>query len=168
MIIQINNKAMLFSPIILMLASILVFQIPSVADGQEGPNSCHLREFDLCLASAVVFVQQPSNGKVSEADIEKQCALFKETEQCIKAFDETCMGPMQREMVLFMSGGVLRYMQEYCKKGSALRKAYLKHGDCTNRERKNTKNCMIDFQAAVEKSSEDATHWKDRNKVMCW
>lgn len=131
-------------------------------------QSCHLREFDLCMTSAVVFVQQPQGTKVTEAEIEKQCNLFRETEQCIEEFTNLCMTPIQDALVDFMSGGVLKYMRDYCKKGSELRKTYLKHGECVQKQRKNMNRCLIDFQAAVEKSTVDDTHWRDRPKVMCW
>lgn len=131
-------------------------------------ESCHLREFDLCMTSAIVFVQQPQGTKVNEAEIDKQCNLFKETEECLDSFTERCMTPMQNSLVDFMSGGILKYMRDYCKKGSDLRRIYLKHGDCVQKQRKNSNKCLIDFQAAIEKSTQDNTHWRDRPKVLCW
>lgn len=131
-------------------------------------ETCHLREFDLCMTSAIVFVQQPQGSKVNEAEIEKQCGLFKETEECLESFTERCMTPMQNSLVDFMSGGILKYMREYCKKGSDLRRVYLKHGDCVNKQRKNSNKCLVEFQAAIEKSTQDDTNWKDRPKVLCW
>lgn len=132
-------------------------------------ESCHLREFDLCMTSAIVFVQQPQGTKVNDAEVERQCALFKETEECLDSFTERCMTPTQNSLVDFMSGGILKYMRDYCKKGSELRKQYLKHGECVQKQRKPTNKCLVDFQAAVEKSTAtDDTNWRDRPKVMCW
>lgn len=136
--------------------------------GLVAPESCHLREFDLCMASAIVFVQQPQGTKVNEAEIERQCSLFKETETCIEDFTDRCMSPLQNSLVDFMSGGVLKYMRDYCKKGSPLRNSYLKHGECVQKQRKTTNRCLVDFQAAIERSTVDETHWKDRPKVLCW
>lgn len=153
---------------ILLLVLVTGHQQTAYGAANAGPESCHLREFDLCMTSAIVFVQQPQGTKVSEAEIEKQCTLFKETEQCIDDFSERCMTQTQTALVNFMSGGLLKYMHDYCKKGSDLRRIYLKHGDCVQKQRKTTNKCLVDFQAAIEKSSLDDTHWKERPKVVCW
>lgn len=138
-------------------------------DGAAAPvESCHLREFDLCMTSAIVFIQQPQGAKVSEAEIEKQCGLFKETEDCLANFEANCMTKGQHQLIDFASGGVLKYMKDYCKKGSDTRKLYLKHGDCVNKQRKQANKCLIDFQAAIEKATVDSTDWKDRPKTLCW
>lgn len=147
------------------LACVFAAAISQVNAAQD---PCHMRELDLCMASAVVFIQQPQGVKVNEAEIERQCALFKETEKCIDDYDDKCMTKSQEALIEFMSGGMLQYIQEYCKKGSPGRARYLKHGDCVNKQRKNTNKCLVDFQAAVEKSTQDDTHWKDRPKVLCW
>lgn len=131
-------------------------------------QSCHLREFDLCLTSAIVFIQQPQGSKVNEAEIEKQCKLFNDTENCLDDFTDQCMTPMQNSMVEFMNGGLIKYMSDYCQKGSDTHKAYLKHGECVQKQRKQMNKCLVDFQAAVEKSTQDDTHWRDRPKVLCW
>lgn len=149
-------------PLLALLAASSQVALPVAAE------SCHLREFDLCMTSAIVFVQQPQGTKASEAEIEKQCNLFKETEECLDDFTERCMTPMQNSLVDLMSGGILNYMKDYCKKGSNLRRIYLKHGDCVQKQRKATNKCLVDFQAAIERSTQDQTHWKERPKVLCW
>lgn len=140
----------------------------AAAASNAAAESCHLREFDLCMTSAIVFVQQPQGTKVNEAEIEKQCSLFKETEECLESFTDRCMTPMQNSLVDFMSGGLLKYMRDYCKKGSDLRRVYLKHGECVQKHRKDANKCLVDFQAAIEKSTQDETNWRDRPKVLCW
>ena len=138
------------------------------AEALAAADSCHLREFDLCMTSAVVFVQQPQGTKIGEAEIERQCNLFQETETCLDEYSERCMTPMQNSLVDFMSGGILKQMRDYCTKGSELRKTYLKHGDCVMKQRKTSNKCLVDFQAAVERSTQDNTHWRDRPKTLCW
>lgn len=140
----------------------------AAAGSSGGGESCHLREFDLCMTSAIVFVQQPAGSKISEAEVEKQCGLFKETEECLDSFEERCMTSSEKSLVDFMSGGFLKYMRDYCTKGSDTRKNYLKHGECVQKQRKNTNKCLVDFQAAIEKSTNDDTHWRDRPKTLCW
>lgn len=149
---------------ILLLALTASYQFAN----SDSAESCHLREFDLCMTSAIVFVQQPQGTKINEAEIEKQCNLFKETEDCLESFNDRCMTPMQNSLIDFMGGGILKYMRDYCRKGSPLRKLYLKHGECVTRQRKNTNKCLVEFQAAIEVSTSDNTHWKDRPKVLCW
>lgn len=148
--------------------SIVCIGQTQAAAAAAAAESCHLREFDLCLTSAIVFVQQPQGTKINEAEIEKQCSLFRETEDCLESYTDRCMTPTQNSLVDFMSGGLLKYMRDYCKKGSELRKTYLKHGDCVQKQRKNANKCLIEFQAAVEKSTQDSTNWRDRPKVLCW
>lgn len=147
---------------------IIVSAAAAAAASNAAAESCHLREFDLCMTSAIVFVQQPQGTKINEAEIDKQCTLFKETEECLESFTDRCMTPMQNSLVDFMSGGLLKYMRDYCMKGSDLRKVYLKHGDCVQKHRKDGNKCLVDFQAAIEKSTQDDTNWRDRPKVLCW
>lgn len=151
-----------------LLLCIAYLQQPKGTIAAAAPESCHLREFDLCMTSAIVFVQQPQGTKVSEAEIEKQCLLFKETEECLDAYTERCMTPTQNSLVDFMSGGLLKYMRDYCKKGSETRRIYLKHGECVQKQRKSSNKCLIEFQSAIEKSTTDSTNWRDRPKVLCW
>lgn len=151
-----------------LLAALVCALVLAQQPASGATDPCHLREFDLCMASAIVFVQQPAGTKVTESEIDRQCALFKETEECLDDFTDRCMSPMQNSLVEFMSGGMLETMKNYCKKGSKQRAQYLKHGDCINKQRKNTNKCLVDFQAAIERSTTDDTHWKERPKVMCW
>ena len=166
--IIIKNNPTMWSPSGNLLLALAALCLLAAAPSKVAAESCHLREFDLCMTSAIVFVQQPAGTKVNEAEIEKQCALFHETEQCLDEYTERCMSPMQSQLVEFASGGLLKQMRDYCKKGSNLRKTYLKHGDCVTKQRKATNKCVVDFQAAVEKSTQDDTHWRERPKVMCW
>lgn len=158
----------MFSLLVVCLVAISGALHVEAAAANAAAESCHLREFDLCMTSAIVFVQQPAGTKINEAEIEKQCTLFKETEECLDSFTDRCMTPTQNSLVEFMSGGLLKYMRDYCKKGSELRRIYLKHGDCVQKQRKNSNKCLVEFQAAIEKSTLDETNWKDRPKVLCW
>ena len=148
--------------------SLALLALTQLVSSDAGPTSCHLREFDICMASAVVFVQNPPTGGHTVESTNKQCELFADTEKCIEKFEEACMSPMQNSLVDFMSGGVLQNMREYCKPSSALRKKYIEHSDCVSKQRSKTKQCLIDFQAAIEKSTTDTTHWRERPKVLCW
>lgn len=165
-----SNRFVNSTIVALLSVAIVLFvqQASQIQADSTPPQSCHLREFDLCMASAIVFIQQPAGVKINEAEIEKQCNLFKETEECLDTYTDHCMSPMQNALVDMMSGGMLDNMKGYCTKGSEARKGYLKHGKCVNDQRKATNKCLIDFQAAVEKTFANETHWKDRQKILCW
>lgn len=162
-----SNFSILITALVLLVAIFAQQKQQNLIEA-AATESCHLREFDLCMSSTIVFVQGPPGSKLNEAEIDKQCALFKDTEQCLESFTDRCMTPTQNSLVDFMSGGLLKYMREYCKKGSETRAAALKHGECAMKQRKNANKCLIEFQAAIEKSTSDDTNWKDRPKVLCW
>lgn len=132
-------------------------------------ESCHLREFDLCMASGILVTQvQPLDIKIDDAAIDKQCKLFRESEECLDSFRQRCMSPLQGSLINFLNGGIIKYMQDYCSKGSQLRQMYLKHGNCILSERKNTNKCVLDFQAAIELTTSNSSDWKQRPKLVCW
>lgn len=130
-------------------------------------KSCHLRELDLCLASVLVFAQSPQSNKVTENDINKQCHYFGDTENCFKNYTSTCATKNQRLLIDFVSEGVLQTFKDYCTPGNEIRKLTIKHGECINLQRTKTNKCLIDLQAAIEKTTADARNWKDRPKTLC-
>lgn len=130
-------------------------------------KSCHLRELDLCLASVLVFAQAPQNNKVTENDINKQCHYFGDTESCFKNYTSSCATTSQRLLIDFVSSGVLQTFRDYCTPGNNMRKLYVKHGECLNIQRPKTNKCLIDLQAAIEKSTSEPDNHKDRPKALC-
>lgn len=131
-------------------------------------KSCHLRELDLCLASVLVFAQAPPNNKVTENDVNKQCTYFGDTESCFKNYTTSCTSKSQRMLIDFASDGVLRTFKDYCTPGSTLRKSFIKHSECLNAQRPKTNKCLIDFQAAIEKTTAaDSSRWRERPIVLC-
>lgn len=133
----------------------------------QAAKSCHLRELDLCLASVLVFAQSPQSNKVTENDINKQCHYFGDTENCFKNYTTNCATKSQRLLIDFVSDGVLRTFKDYCTPGNELRRLTIKHGECLNLQRVKTNKCLIDLQAAVERTTVDARNWKDRPKTLC-
>lgn len=131
-------------------------------------KSCHLRELDLCLASVLVFAQSPQNNKVTENDINKQCHYFGDTENCFRNYTNNCATKSQRLLIDFVSSGVLQTFRDYCTPGNEIRELFIKHGECINLQRPRTNKCLIDLQAAIEKStSVDHKNWRDRPKTLC-
>lgn len=146
------------------MAFILICSSPRLASSAK---SCHLRELDLCLASVLVFAQPPTNNKVTENDINKQCHYFDETENCFKNYTSTCASVNQRALIDFISDGVLQTFKDYCTPGNNMRKLFLKHGECINLQRPKTNKCLIDMQSAIEKATADPNNHKDRPKSLC-
>lgn len=161
-----KNNCLICTATTLALLCLLITDLEQV-NGALDP--CHLRELDLCTSSIAIAMQPPPGSKVSEAEITRQCNVFKEADKCMDDYYDNCTMPLQEAMLEFMSGGTMEYMREYCRKGSPTRNKYLKHGDCINKQRKETNRCLVDFQAAIELSTgADETHWRDRPKMMCW
>lgn len=119
------------------------------------------------MASVLVFAQSPTNNKVTENDINKQCHYFGDTESCFKNYTINCATNSQRLLIDFISSGVLQTFKDYCTPGNNMRKLYVKHGDCLNSQRPRTNKCLIDLQAAIEKSTADHNNQKDRPKALC-
>lgn len=134
---------------------------------QVDAKTCHLRELDLCLASVLVFAQAPLNNKVTEADVNKQCHYFGDTESCFKNYTTTCTTKTQRLLIDFAADGVLHTLKEYCSPGSKVRKSFIKHGECLNIQRPKTNKCLMDFQAAIERSTSDNQRWRERPQTLC-
>lgn len=148
------------------MGTILVVALSSSVSQVEA-RSCHLRELDLCLASVLVFAQSPQNNKVTENDINKQCHYFGDTESCFKNYTTSCATNSQKLLIDFISSGVLQTFRDYCTPGNNIRKLYVKHGECVNIQRPKTNKCLIDLQAAIEKSTTDQNNEKDRPKALC-
>ncbi|KAG9508666.1 hypothetical protein GZH46_02833 [Fragariocoptes setiger] len=70
-------------------------------------------------------------------------------------------------LIDFASDGVLKTFEDYCTPGSRIRELAIKHGECLNIQRPRMNKCLIDFQAAVEKTTSDPNRWKERPKTLC-
>lgn len=132
-------------------------------------QSCHLRELDLCAGTLVVFTQGPSGLAVTDNDLNKQCGYLREADNCLKNFIARCTTPLQRQMVTFMGEGPNDLLDDYCKPGTELRKAYLKHATCLNSAQKtHQKDCIRDLQTALETlTSIDSNNWQKRMPIGC-
>jgi len=128
-----------------------------------------MRELDLCAATLVVLNQSPSGLAVTENDLNKQCTYLKEADNCLKNFIRRCTTPIQRQMVSFMGEGSDELLEDYCKPGSDLRKAYLKHATCLNTAQKShQKSCIKDLQVSLEVlTSINSENWQKRIPIGC-
>lgn len=130
-----------------------------------------MRELDLCAATLVVFTQSPSGLAVTDHDLTKQCGYLKEADTCMRNFIKRCTTPLQQQMVAFMGDGSGDLLDDYCKPGTELRKAYLKHATCLNSAQKShQKVCIKDLQASFETltaSFNSTENWGKRVSVGC-
>lgn len=110
-----------------------------------------MRELDLCAATLVIFTQNPSGLAVTDHDLTKQCGYLREADTCMRNFMKRCTTPLQQQMMSFMGEGSMELLDEYCKPGTELRKAYLKHATCLNSAQKShQKACIKDLQVSLE------------------
>lgn len=135
-------------------------------DSRQEEHSCHLRELDLCLAPVAVLTQGTQGNPVNNAEINRQCKILVETETCLSNYTTRCSTDMQEQLINLLADGGLDTIRELCKPKSKLRESYLKHGDCINKQEKDQRVCMRDFQVSLEKAAE--IEWQDRLKLGCW
>lgn len=164
-ILKIQAVALVGLVTILLTHSSLSSSVPSSRDSRED-ESCHLREFDLCMAPLAVVAQAQNSHPINNAEINRQCKLLLETESCLSNFTNRCMTENQGKLVSLMSDNGLDTIRELCKPRSETRDKYLKHGNCINDQYKGQKLCIRDFQAALEKANDIS--WQDRLKLVCW
>ena len=128
-----------------------------------------MRELDLCAATLVVFTQNPSGLAVNDNDLNKQCGYLREADNCLKTFMQRCTTPIQRQLIAFMGEGSSDLLDDYCKPGTELRKAYLKHATCLNSAQKNhQKSCIKDLQVSLEAlTSISDDDWQKRIPLGC-
>lgn len=131
-------------------------------------QSCHMRELDLCAATLIVFTQSPAGLAVNDHDLNRQCGYLKEADNCIKNYTRRCATPVQRQMVSFMGEGPMDLLEEYCKPGTEIRKAYLKHATCLNGAQKShQKVCIKDLQIAFESLTSTGDNLQKRLPLGC-
>lgn len=116
-----------------------------------------------------MFTQNPSGLAVTDNDLNKQCGYLREADTCLKNFIKRCTTPLQRQMVTFMGEGSMDLLDDYCKPGTELRKAYLKHATCLNSAQKShQKACIKDLQASFETlTTTSPDNWQKRIPIGC-
>lgn len=158
---------MFLSEGITLFAFVLV-QVGSITSSRESrqEEGCHLRELDLCLASVAVFTQNIHSHPVNNAELTRQCKILVETETCLANFTRRCMTDMQTQLFNMLADGGLDTIRDLCKPSSKIRESYLRHADCIQKQNREQKICMRDFQVSLEKAVD--VDWQDRLKLGCW
>lgn len=131
--------------------------MPVYAAGEK----CHLRELDLCAATAVSINKVP----VTEAEVERCCGVGIEAMQCVTTFLERCATPLQREVINFVIEGPMRTVEKFCTKGDELRSQYLQRAPCLAKAQPNAKKCFQDVRTGLERMAE--VNVEDRITTAC-
>jgi len=128
-------------------------------------QSCHLRELDLCGATLLLFNQNPSGVATTDAELDKQCGFLKEAQGCFANFTTRCTTPLQRELIAFGTEGSKEVFDQFCTRGTDIRKKYLKHAPCLGQTMPEQKKCLNEVQVGLEKVSE--VKFQDRVPTGC-
>ncbi|XP_023218949.1 uncharacterized protein LOC111621114 [Centruroides sculpturatus] len=132
--------------VVYLVAAILLFGAE-----QSLQQSCHLRELDLCAASMLLFTQgQSSPIAANEEEVTKQCEYITEARHCINNFTNKCTTELQRELLKYVLEGTEKTMDDFCTKGSNLRKEYLKYAPCVSKHFEDQRPCLNDALATLE------------------
>lgn len=132
-----------------------------LSTGVDAADKCHLREIDLCAASAAGISKVPA----TEADIDKYCGIAKESKECIDTYVNQCATPIQKELYNWATKDPAKDGSSFCKRGSAERKEYLKHAPCLASAQPEAKKCVDDVHAALEKL--ETAKFADRIPSAC-
>ncbi|OQR79140.1 hypothetical protein BIW11_00194 [Tropilaelaps mercedesae] len=124
-------------------------------------NSCHLRELDLCAATALSVNKIP----VTLAEVDSCCALGKDAKQCVDTFLQRCATPLQREIIGFITEGAVRTAERFCTKGDAIQTQYLDNAVCLAKAQPETKMCFDDVRAGLERL--ETVNIEDRITTAC-
>lgn len=124
-------------------------------------DKCHLRELDLCAASAAGVAKVPA----TDADIDKYCSIGQEAKECVNTYTAACATPVQKEIIAWATKDPLKSSEEFCKKGSKVRTDYLKHAPCLAKAQPEGKKCIDDIHAGLEKL--EKAKFSDRIPTAC-
>ncbi|XP_022698849.1 uncharacterized protein LOC111266005 [Varroa jacobsoni] len=124
-------------------------------------DRCHLRELDLCVATGAGANKIPT----TEAEVDKQCGIMQEVNECFGNYTKACATPIQRELIALVSEGAHDVQKQFCTSGESLRTEYLKHAPCLAKSQPQGRKCLNDVQAGLEKIEE--AKFADRVSTAC-
>ena len=102
----------------------------------------------------------------TEAELDRQCTFIDEANQCIMNYTETCATDLQQQLGNLLFDGAKKMKENYCTKGSELRKLYMKHAPCLRTALRDAQRpCIKDLQVAFEAMT--AAKWDKRGTIGC-
>lgn len=128
-----------------------LFDCLRINEVQEQPNSCHLRELELCSVGLFSIFQNPNGLPSSETDLKRQCEYFNESGQCFDDYAQTCLTSSQLPMLSMFTADLVDLGRQFCSQSSELRRNYTKHVACLREvQRKHQRPCLTDLQVGFE------------------
>lgn len=150
----------------------LNFQVDSLGannnkDDGEAPESCHLRELELCSMGLVSIFQNPNGLPQTSGELKRQCEFFNESIRCHHRYSNHCLSSDQYEFMHLFAKNAFYVVEEFCSDNSELRANYTNHVECLREiQRKHQKNCLTDFQVGFEALHKLTAG--DRLTTACW
>lgn len=133
---------------------------------QQGSESCHLREMELCLVGGGSFLQNANGIPVNKIEIERQCELFQESSECFVNYGQRCSMNRQFTFMSLFTGSLFDMERDFCDPNSELRKNYTRQASCLKTFQKRHQNtCLTQFQVAFEPVHK--IRWQDRLPLVC-
>lgn len=115
------------------------------------PESCHLRELELCTVGAASMFQNPNGIPLSQKEIKRQCEYLSESTDCYQDYTNLCMTKIQSGIFQMFGRDIKLLQEDFCDDKSDLRKNYTKFGPCLREiQQKYQRVCISDLQAGFE------------------
>lgn len=122
-----------------------------VSNDLDGPESCHLRELELCSMGILSIIQNPNGLPMKESEFKRQCEYFNESIQCFEKYSNHCMTKHQAALIDVFTRNPIKLAREFCQVESEFRMNYTKHIECFREiQNKYQRPCLTDFQAGFE------------------
>jgi len=95
---------------------------------------CHTSELRQCFDIAINWLHTlPKRSlPVKEPQLEVMCTEFDKLYTCLTKYRDSCLTPMQKEVLGLVTEGVANFNSDSCKPGPD-RIKYLKHAECLNK-----------------------------------
>ncbi|XP_054714584.1 uncharacterized protein LOC129224188 [Uloborus diversus] len=109
---------------------LLAISAPILAD-----PPCHMSELMGCVQIGIDWLHSlpPKSIPETEQDVDAMCTEITKAFDCAIKFRESCMTPLEKEVVLLVVEGALDLQKDFCTKGSASRGKYMTHSVCLNK-----------------------------------
>ncbi|XP_055937838.1 uncharacterized protein LOC129967166 [Argiope bruennichi] len=115
---------------------------------------CHTSELMACVDIVINWSHTlPKRSlPVSEDEVKVECEAFTKAMDCAFKFRDSCVTPLQKEVLGLVIEGAQEFVKDFCTVGSATRLRYLEHAPCLNKvsQSDETKTQMEYALAVVE------------------
>ncbi|KFM66652.1 hypothetical protein X975_22186, partial [Stegodyphus mimosarum] len=130
---------------------------------------CHTVELMNCLDIGINWLHTLPKRSIpaTDSELETMCQELDKAFNCAYKFRDTCMTPLQKEVIALLVEGVIGLKEDFCKPGSDLRAKYLNHASCLNKvSQSDDIKAQIEYLLAILEMS-DKVPLKDRLTFEC-